>query len=403
MTDINSMQTSVEQPIASLPESTKMCLVIASDTYLPRRDGITRFLEEVIPRLQKNFDITVIAPDFKDKNVNTPGVTFVRIPFSRVSFGDFKTARFKPLKIAKTIKNADIVFSQGIGPIGGLALLLAQRFKKKTVSYIHSVDWELFSKAVEAKLLKRYSYPIGKWLARSLYGRCTHLIVPSERIADILTWKNIMTPKAIINLGVDTTHFHPLEDETARMRGREALGIEPHHTVIGYHGRISREKDILTLVRAFVKLRSNHHNLRLLIIGSGLSDIVKRLEKQPGVIYMPAVPDVEKYLPLMDIYCLSSLTETTSLGLLEAMSTELPVVTTPVGFIKDYVTHGKNGLFFLPGDSYSLMRELEHLLKDKELQKKLGANARYTVVHRFDWDLTSMRLVDFFERRFAKK
>ncbi len=374
----------------------KLRLLIATDSFLPRRDGVTRFLEEVIPRLQPTFEISIVGPVFRDGEVSLPeDVSYEHIPISKRMAGDFPLPKFRFWKVMRAVKKADIIFSQSLGPIGGTALFFGQRFRKKTVSFIHSVDWELWSRTSNHRLIKKYAYPFGKWLTRRLYGRASHLILPSERISDLLSWAKINTPKTIIHLGVDTNKFTPTVEK--KVERRESLGLSELDLVIGYHGRISREKDLRTLVRAFVKLRKRYTFLKLLIIGSGVKQLEKQLIKQPGVVHVPAVSDVEQYLPLMDIYCLPSLTETTSLSTLEAMSTGLPVVTTPVGFIRDYVVHEVNGLFFAPGDSFSLATQLEHLINDKNLRKKLGDNARHTVVHRFDWDATSLRLVSFFK------
>ncbi|MCF7799252.1 glycosyltransferase family 4 protein [Candidatus Woesearchaeota archaeon] len=374
----------------------KLHLLIATDSFLPRRDGVTRFLEETIPRLEQTFNITIIGPQFRDGEVElSKNITYVSVPLSKQVAGDFPLPKFRLWKVMRTVKKADIIFSHSIGPIGGLALFFGQRFRKKTVSFIHSVDWELWSGTFNNRLVKKYAYPFGKWLSRRLYGRASHLLLPSERIADLLSWSKITTPKTIIHLGVDTNKFTPeIENRTTK---RDELGLSELDLVIGYHGRISREKDLRTLVRAFIKLRRRYNYLKLLIIGSGVKQLEKQLGKQPGVVHVPAVNDVETYLPLMDIYCLPSLTETTSLSTLEAMSTSLPVITTPVGFIRDYVVHEQNGLFFTPGDSYSLTLQLERLINNKELRKKLGEQARHTVVHRFDWDVTALRLLSFFK------
>jgi glycosyltransferase involved in cell wall biosynthesis len=381
---------------------TKLRLLIATDSFLPRRDGVTRFLEEIIPRLEPTFAITIIGPQFKDGEVPlSEHITYIHVPLSSRTIGDFTLPRFRLLKIMRAVKRADIIFAQSIGPIGGTSLFFGQRFHKKTVSYIHSVDWELWGNALRVKFFKKYAYPFGKWLARRLYGRSTHLLLPSERIADLLSWSNITTPKTIVHLGVDTTKFSPQEE--IKHKKRAELALDDTDVIIGYHGRISREKDLRTLMRAFVKLRARYTFLKLVIVGSGIRQLEKQLMKQPGVVHVPAVSDVESYLAMMDIYCLPSLTETTSLATLEAMSCGLPVVTTPVGFIRDYVSPDKNGLFFAPGDSFSLVMQLEKLITSKELRKNLGAAARYTVVHRFDWDVTALRLVSFFKDIANKK
>lgn len=373
----------------------KPSLVIVTDNFVPRRDGIVRFLEEIIPRLNQHFSITVIAPDYKHKNVDLPNIKTVRIPLSKRVVGDFRPAKIRPWRMYRTLKKADLVFTQTIGPIGGLGLFMAQKMRRKTVSFIHSLEWELFPTAVRKKYLKKHLPKFTRKLVRMLYSKCTAMIVPSERISDLLTWEKIMSPRRIIHLGVDTQDFKPYENAVERERKRDELGIKPNDKVIGYHGRISREKDVFTLVRAFVKLRRAHENLKLLIIGSGLPHLEKKLQKQEGVIYLAARDDVEDYLPLMDIYCLPSLTETTSLATLEAMSCELPVVCTPVGFVKDYVLPGKSGLFFKKKDSFSLMKQLETLIKNPKLCKEMGDYGRKLVVKNFDWDRTASRIEDY--------
>ena len=44
-------------------------LLIATDSFLPRWDGISRFLIELIPRIKDDFEITLVAPDFKGELV----------------------------------------------------------------------------------------------------------------------------------------------------------------------------------------------------------------------------------------------------------------------------------------------------------------------------------------------
>ncbi len=375
----------------------KIKLLIVTDSFLPRRDGVVRFLSEMIPRLQENFVITVICPDYKEDNVSLPGVETIRILKTKYYLGDYRIAKFAPFKMLKYIRKADIVFSQDLAPIGGLGIFLAQRLRKKTVSFIHTIEWEIFPKALGKSILRKYAYPLSRMFAKYLHSHCTELIVPSERIADMLIWEGIKTPKTIINLGVDTKKFKPLEDVDLRDEQRTKIGVGKKDLLIGYHGRISREKSVLTLVRAFVKLRKRHSHLKLLIVGNGIPSIVNQIKKQPGVIYLPATDKVEDLLPLMDIYCLPSLIETTSLTTLEAMSTELPVVCSPVGFVKDYVKQDVNGMFFKTKNSFSLAQELEKLIGHKHFREILGKNARETVVEQFDWDNTATKMMDFFK------
>ena len=380
----------------------KKNLVIVTDNFLPRRDGVVSFLNEIIPRLKSQFHITVICPDSKER-VSMSGVKFVRIPLSKKVFGDFQFAKFRPSKMVRAIRKSDIVFSQTIGPIGGTGLFLGQTFNKKTVSFIHSIEWELFTKAINHRTLKRHVGPLTKRMVRFLYNRCDQLIVPSEQVSELLLSQRIDVSRSVIHLGVDPNRFKPLEDRDLRIKERERLGLQMDDFVIGYHGRLSREKDIFTLLRAFVHLKKTNPRFKLLIVGSGLPDIVEKLARREGVVHIPATQHVERYLPLMDLYVTPSLTETTSLSTLEAMSCELPLVTTKAGYIRDYVTEGKNGLFFPMKNSIVLAKKILYLAKRKSQRDLFGKNARETVLERFDWDKTASKLDDFFKELTSDK
>jgi glycosyltransferase involved in cell wall biosynthesis len=369
-------------------------LVIATDNFYPRVDGIARFLAEIIPRLMDEYKITVIAPAYHDAQTkDVDSITVVRIPLTKYHFGDFQPAQFKPRVIREHIKDADIVFTQTIGPIGGIAIHQAHKMGKKVVAFIHSIEWELFPMAVKSYLIRRLAYPLSKRFTRSFYKKCNFVMVPSPRLRDLLSWELGPVPSAVVYLGCDTKKFvPPLRKDDAKI----LLGIDPKTLVIGYHGRISREKDILTLLRGYVRV-SKKFNKKLLVVGDGVPDL-KRILSRDGVILAGAQHNVVPYLQAMDVYVLASLTETTCLSVLEAMSCELPVISTPVGFVKDYLKDGKNGMFFDFQDSVMLGKKIEYLLENPKARFDLGKAARITVLNRFDWDVTVREIKEEFRQ-----
>ena len=365
-----------------LKPATKPRLVIATDNFLPRWDGIARFLGEIIPRLLQEYDITVISPDY-GLSVLDAKVTRVLIPTSSKRYGDYTPAQWKPEIVAAAIRQADVVFTQTIGPIGMLANRHARRQGKPLVAYIHSIEWELIPRALDSSLLKRIAHPLMKLLTRRLYNRCTLLIVPSENIAEMFLWQHITAPKRVVHLGVDTRRFIAGKRDAAK----EKLGIPVEALVIGFHGRLGYEKNLLTLSRAY--LRTGTRGKQLLLVGNGVEELRNRLSKVQGCILPGATNDIVPYLQAMDIYVMPSFTETTSLAVLEAMSCELPVISSPVGFIQQYIHDGENGLFFQTKSSFDLSKKLELLIRDPKLRERLGTAARRTVKEQFDWDRTA--------------
>jgi len=218
----------------------------------------------------------------------------------------------------------------------------------------------------------------------------------------LFIWNNIRTKTKIVNLGVDIDKFKPAE-ENVRLDNRKQLGIGEYEIVIGYHGRISREKDIITLLRAFTRLQNSYNNIRLLIIGDGVKDIKEQLSARKGVILTGSKNNPVPYLQVMDIYCITSLTETTCLSLLEAMSCEIAPISTEVGFIKSYIKNNINGLFFQKQNPYHLARQMDFLIKNPDIRKKIARNARITVVERFSWDKTASGIIDALEKLLEKQ
>lgn len=363
----------------------KRNLLITTDNFLPRWDGIARFLSEIVPRLKDSYDITIACPDYG--HVHIEGVEIVQIPLWTRVFGDYTPARFRYAKIRKLVKQADLVFNQALGPIGTCAILAARQCRRPIANYIHSVEWELFPKALASPLFRGPLVSVSKAVVRFFYNRCSLLIVPSENIAEQFSWQRISTPKRIAHLGVDTKKFVPGDTE----RARERLDL-PEGFTIGFHGRIAYEKNLLSLARAFQQV--DIPNKRLLIVGDGVLKLKARLEDVPGVTVAGSTNDVVPWLQAMDLYVQPSFTETTSLALLEAMACGLPVITSKVGFIKYYIIDGQNGMFFDNVNTYQLALRIEQLYKDAKRRKRLGSNARKTIEKSFRWENTAEAIKD---------
>ena len=139
------------------------------------------------------------------------------------------------------------------------------------------------------------------------------------------------------------------------------------------------------MLEAFKKLK-NQEDLHLLMVGDGPKDQTKYFKELSNCTITGFVDNVQDYLKAMDVFVMPSLTETTSLATLEAMSCGLPVIVTKIGFMKRYIIKNHNGLFF-PKDSSSVLAvKIEKILQDHEFKTKISQNARKTVAYSFSWD-----------------
>jgi glycosyltransferase involved in cell wall biosynthesis len=371
----------------------KKRIIITTDCFLPRWDGVTRFLLEILPRLKKDYNITILAPDFPGQKIKIKHVELIRFPVMKHELGDIQFSKFQYKEIKEQIKKADIVFNQTIGPIGICAILAAKKLNKPIISFIHSIEWELTTKSV--KYLKQITHGTTQLLAKWLYNKCTLLIVPTQEVEEKMTIIGIRTPKEVVPLGTDTERFKPT---TSKKKAKEAIGIDPKDHVIGFCGRIGREKNVSTLYRAFRRVEKKHKNIKLLIVGKGVKEDEELFTSSRNVIHVGKKNNVVPYLQAMDIYVLPSLTETTSLSTLEAMACGVAVICTPVGYVKEYIKERYNGMLFPFKNSLVLSLKLNMLLEDKKLRDRLAKNGRRTVEQRFKWQDTAKGIKEIIQK-----
>jgi glycosyltransferase involved in cell wall biosynthesis len=279
-----------------------------------------------------------------------------------------------------------MIWSQTVGPIGARAVLYASRKGVPAACYVHSIEWELVSMSISRPYLSRLIVAFIRYLTRWIYNKASLLMVPSMEVSHLLERNNVRTRKELVRMGIDSAKFRPPE---SKEEAKRMIGMDPRDLVIGFIGRIGREKGLMTLYDAFVRNRNEFGSARLLIVGSGLSDWENVFRSAPGVKLVGATNHAVDYIQAMDIYVLPSFTETTSLSTLEAMSCGCAVLSTKVGLAKRYIKDKVNGSFFPAGNDTVLRLKLKWLIESPELRESMGESARRTVITSFDWSKTS--------------
>ena len=185
--------------------------------------------------------------------------------------------------------------------------------------------------------------------------------------------------------GIDLSPFDrlPPNDEA-----RAALGIVGDGPVIGFSSRIEEQKGIPYLLEAMVRVRTAFPSVKLILAGEGsrrteLEEKVRQLELDDHVRFVGVVMDVPRFLAAVDVYVLPSIWEGLPMALLEAMAAGCPVVASAVGGIPTAVAHEVTGALVDPQQPEPLARELERLLGDPDLRRRLGAEARRVCYERF--------------------
>jgi len=176
-----------------------------------------------------------------------------------------------------------------------------------------------------------------------------------------------------------------------RARGLRAhLGIPDVAPVIGFVGRITRDKGVPDLLDAFDQILASFPDARLLILGRFEDgdpiprNYVHRLRSHPHVVMTGHVPDPASYYRIMDVVAFPSYREGLAGPPLEAaLIAEIPSVAFEATGTVDAVCDGVTGTIVPLGDVASFARALERYLTDDVLRREHGQAGRRYVLRYF--------------------
>ena len=186
--------------------------------------------------------------------------------------------------------------------------------------------------------------------------------------------KHLRVPRLehIDGIGVD---FSRLCDAECREEKRVELGIAPDELMILSVGELQTRKNHEVMIRAVAKL--NNPKVRYVICGRGvLLERLQKLAEELGignqVSFLGYRKDVPQIMRAADIYAHPSKREGLGLASLEAMACGLPLVTSNVQGIPDYVENGVTGFMCGPTDVDSFEKYLRLLIQDKGLREQIA-------------------------------
>lgn len=190
-----------------------------------------------------------------------------------------------------------------------------------------------------------------------------------------------------IPYGVDAELFRP-PASGERDAVRRRLDLAQTATLIGFFGKNSSNEldrkgtDVLT--KALVGLRQRLSDMAVLIIGPGWKELVSTL-KSSGVrvIWFPFIPDLEELAEMyraLDFYWVTARVEGGPVPLLEAMSSEVCCLTTPVGLAREIVRDGHNAVLAPFNNAEIFVERTSALAQDSAERSRIGRNARQTIL-----------------------
>ena len=189
--------------------------------------------------------------------------------------------------------------------------------------------------------------------------------------------------------GVDLERFSP-QRRISGAAVREKYGIAPDAVVLGFVGRMTRDKGIEELAAAFRALSTEFPKAVLLLVGDyedrdrPADSTVGFLSTCPSMRHVGWQTDVVPFMAAMDVFVLPTYREGLGNVLLEAAAMEIPTVTTDATGARDSIVGGVTGLRVGVGNVLELREALASLIRDAALREAMGRAGRHWVSQHFE-------------------
>jgi glycosyltransferase involved in cell wall biosynthesis len=263
--------------------------------------------------------------------------------------------------------------------------------------------------------MKPSVYRTTVWAERML-GRMTDmLLTQSAEDAQSAVTERICPPEKVqwISNGVDVRRFRADGDKPA---ARRAFGIGANDAVVGFLGRMVREKGILELLEAMKSVSASVDNLTLLICGDNsvakdrdretqalVTRYLDSSDRPYRVVFTGFIREVDRMMQAIDVFCLPSHREGMPRSIIEAMASGRPVVATDIRGCREEVQNGETGLLVPARDPQALAGALTRLLSNPSMARQMGLKGRERAVAHFDEQFVLDRQVAVYNRLSASK
>lgn len=249
-----------------------------------------------------------------------------------------------------------------------ILILLVRAFGKPVILHAHGCEFHTFHGNLS---------PVMKRVLNLILRQSSYLIALSE------SWKDYYMKHCGFKAEQVVVFANPVEIPE-NVPDRANVNQKINFVSLG---RIGKRKGAFDLIEAFAQLTpEQREKSELTLAGIGEVEEAKSLAESLNIkqhINFPGWVDPigrSELLSKADVFVLPSYNEGLPMALLEAMSWELPVITTPVGGIPEVVTHTKTGLLVNPGDVSQLTEAVQSLIEDESLRVKLGTDARKRIL-----------------------
>lgn len=359
-----------------------MKICVFTDSFLPYLSGVTFVaINQSNELARRGHDLTVFRPrpnlwrrSFPRPEELNAGIRLCEVPLTlptppsrpdlRITVPTFLSSLLKVRRL-----HPDMVHVHTEWGCGWEGLLSARVQKVPVVGTFHTFF-------ADPGYLRQFGLPnlrltrATMWkISTTFYNRCDAVICPSRETARVLSSRKLRHTPTVISNGIKAPDMKPISAIETMRRDYGVTGSP----VFLYLGRVSVEKSMEVLMRAFRNVLDDCPKAQLVIVGAGPSDnevanLCSELDMENSVIRTGMIEHdklIRENLPrLGDVFVTASKTENQPLSLMEAMSFGLPLVAADARGNPELVEHGRNGFLFEPDNAEQMAEQMREFTRN---------------------------------------
>jgi glycosyltransferase involved in cell wall biosynthesis len=183
------------------------------------------------------------------------------------------------------------------------------------------------------------------------------------------------------------------------------------NSTVLYFGSLIRKKGLLELPLIFNEVIKKNPSAQLILVGRDVPDVISgnastwQMMQQlftvaalQQVSYLGGVPykEIKKHIEEAQLCVFPTFAEALPVSWIEAMAMQKPIVASNIGWAREVIDHGVNGFLVHPTDHIEYANRILELLKNKDLQKEFGLQARKKVAEKFSIEVVAKQSLAFY-------
>ena len=356
---------------------------------------INNFLDDLIDSLKEQNKITIISQidELSSKNHK---INYINLNFDRkINLLNDLIDVFRFFFYLQKI-NPDLIIT--LTPKISFLVSLANIFRrKKRIHFFTGQIWYNY-KNIKKIIFKNFD--------KFILSNSSFAFVDSESQKKYLINNGFKKNKLVlINngsiCGVDTKKF--ISNNNIKKSFKKKHHIKEESIILLYCGRISKDKGFFDLINLNQKLLSDKINSYLVLAGNDEEFIIKNLYKNKNnnfknLIYLDYVKEINKILPIADIFIILSKREGFGMSVIEASSCKVPIIASNIVGLRDSVVNNHTGILIEDYKNTNDYNKILDILKNSKIRKKFGNNGRNYVKNLFE----KKNVVNFLHKEISK-